>query len=212
MTEHKEDISQPSRLSPRARLLLATGAILVLLPCLGLMGAGAYIRARRAGAFSRWRSLGQPPGTGVDIVTGDADVVYVRTATGLVYRCDHGETRAAEDCWDYAQEPLTVHSKARLGTSVYQGELEPPPGTVVDTLHVTIWYAEDAFETRYVLLEEGTVWMWQYDVGAYWTLSILLIGPAVGAAIGIVAVIVLWARAGLRSRRRRREQSPDEGM
>jgi hypothetical protein len=212
MTEYRDHGRKTSRLSPRARLLLATGAILVLLPCLGLTGGAAYIWARQTGAFSRWRSLGQPPGTGVDIVTGDHDVVYVRTATGSIFGCEHRETRAPDDCWEDAQEPLSVDSEARFDTRLYEREVEPPPGTVVDTLYVTFWYAEDAFEIRYVLLEDGTVWKWEYDVGSYLNLAILLLGLAVGGAIGVVAVVVLWVRAGLRSRRRHQEQSPDEGM
>jgi hypothetical protein len=148
----------------------------------------------------------------VDIVTGDASVVYVRTATGRTYRCDHGKTAAVGDCWDSAQEPFSIHNRARLDTTLFQRELQPPPGTVVDTLNVTIWYPEDASETRYVLLEDGTVWKWQYDRGAYWTLMLLLLGPVVGGAIGIVAAIGLWVRAGLRSRQHRQEQQrPDEG-
>ena len=200
MTGHKNHSHQPKRLSPTARWLLATGALLVLLPCLGLMGSVGYIWARQAGALSHWRSLGVPPDRGVDIVTGDTDVVYVRTAAGSIYGCRHRGTGAADNCWYKAQEPLSVDPEATFDKRLYQSEVEPPPGTVADRLEVTIWLAEDAFETRYVLLEDGTVWKWEYDVGSYWNLLILIIGPAAGLALAIVVVVVLGAALALRLR------------
>ena len=209
--EDTSDSQHPKRTSVLARLLLATAALCSLLPCLGLLGSGAYLRARQTGAFSRWQSLGAPPGRAVNIVTGDRDVVYVRTAAGVIYGCTHAEAYEPVNCWGVAQEPLLVDRKARFGVRLYTGEVKPPAGTLVDTLHVTVWYAEDAFETRYALLQDGTVWMWEYDRGAYWTLLILIVGPLAGLAVGIAASVLLWVAAGLRSSRQRRHQAPQQG-
>ncbi len=204
MPEQTGDHQRRRQLSPRARLLLATGAILVLVPSLGLVSSIAYIKARRAGLVSPWRAMGSPPGNAVEILTGDNGVVYVRTATGSVYGCEHSGWRVAEDCWHPAHEPLSIQRRAKIDTWVFEGQVRPPPGAVVDALDVTLWYGDAAFETRYRLLEDGTVWKWQYDVFPFWGLGAMLIGSIGGLVLGIVIVAVLWVRAGLRSMRQRR--------
>jgi len=203
MTEHRTGTDR-RRLSARGRLLLTTAAILILLPCLGLGGSVAYLRARRASLLSRWQSLGAVPGGGVDILTADLNVVYVAATTGKLYRCEHRGPTAARNCWDEVQEPLTVDDEATFDRRLFQGQVVPPAGTVVDSLDVTIWRAEDAFETRYVLLEDSTVWKWEYDVGGYWTFTILVVGPAVGLVLAVVVAVVVWARSGVRAKRRRK--------
>jgi len=184
-------------------LLLAPLGILVLLPSLGLVTSFAYFMARQAGLVSRWRSMGSPPGTAVDVLSGDSSVVYVQTASGDIYECQHSGSRIAKDCWHTAREPLSIDSHAKIGTNVYEGQVRPPPGPVADALEVTVWYGDAAFETRYALLEDGTLWKWQYDEGAYWTLGIILLGPAAGLVLGILLVISLWVLAGLQRRRHR---------
>ena len=185
---------------PWSCLILVTGMVLITLPCLGLMGSLAYLKFRQAGVLSRWQSLGTPPDGGVEIVTGDTGVVYVRTDKGEIYGCEHLDRDKADDCWHIAQKPLSVDSRARFDERLYQGEVEPPPGTVVDSLEVTVWFAEDAFETRYILLEDGIVWKWEYDAGAYFSIFVILVGPAAGLITGIVVVVILWVSAALLNR------------
>jgi hypothetical protein len=147
--------------------------------------------------------MGSPPGSAVDVLSGDRSVVYVKTASGSIYACEHHGARIDKDCWHLTNEPLTIDSHAKIGTYVFEGQVKSPPGPVVDTLDVTVWRGEDAFETRYALLEDGTVWKWQYDVGAYWTLGILLLGPAAGLVLGALLAVALLVREGLRRRRGR---------
>jgi hypothetical protein len=198
MSEHLPRQSQPKS---RQRLWLATVGLLVLLPCLGLAVSAAHLKARQAGILSRWQPLGAVPAGGVDIVAGDLNVVYVRTAAGKIYGCRHSGRRPDPNCWMEAQEPLNVERHAASGRQLYTRQVKPPQGTVVDTLVVTAWYGGDAFEARYVLLQDGTVWKWKYDVGAIWTLSILILGPLVGFVLGVVAAVVLWVRARRRPHR-----------
>lgn len=214
MTEDKKDNHQPKGRLSRARFLLVTGVILVLLPCLGLAGSAGYLKARQAGALARWRPLGAPPDGGVDIATGDIGTVYVHTAAGSIYGCRHRGARGADDCWYEAQEPLSVDREARFDKRLYQRKVEPPPGRVVDTLEVALWQAEDAFETRYALLEDGTVWKWEYDVGGYLSLFIIILGPLAGVGLGIAVVVIFWAGVGLPSLRQRikLKASLDEGV
>ena len=84
----------------------------------------------------------------MDLVTGDIDVIYVRTASGDVYMCRHREAPAARDCWVRAEEPLTVDSDVRFDQGAYERDVQPPAGRVLDSLLTARFYAEDAFETR----------------------------------------------------------------
>jgi len=172
------------------------------MPCLGLLGGGIYLRMRQAGAFSHWRSLGAPPDVAVKLVTGDTDVVYVRTVRDDVYECRHRGTAAARDCWQRAQEPVTVDPEVHFDQPVYEAEVQPPAGKVVDRLYTARWYAEDAFETRYVLLDDGSVWKWEYDVGGNWSLLIFVVGLLSGVALAVGTAAVIWAPVVLRSLRR----------
>jgi len=204
MSELGKDNLRRQRLSPRARLLLVTGAVLTMLPCLGLGGSTAFLFARRTGLLLHWRSLGAPPSTGIDIVTGDTAVVYVLGADGAYYGCQHGGTRADRDCWFEAAEPYAIDHRTILDQRFYDEDVQPPSGIVMDTLEVTVRYAEDIFESRYALLSDGTIWLWEYDVGAYHTITVLVLGLVGGTALGILIAIVLWGRAGLRRKRGRR--------
>ncbi len=192
MAEESKDTHPPTHLSSRERLWLATGMILVLFPCLAMLGTLTYLRARRAGTFSHWRSLGAVPGHGVEIVTGDNDVVYVRTAAEGIYSCAHRTPAVAGECWQKAQEPLSIDSDARFDQGLFEGDPRPPPGTLADSLRVMVRFGEDALETRYVLLGDGTVWTWDFGTDGYWTLFVIVLGLA-GSLSLVIGLIIGWA-------------------
>jgi len=203
MSEPHPDRAASLSRSRRLRLLVATLLLVVATPCLCLGASAAYLKLRNYGTFSRWRSLGAPPGGGVDILTADHATVYVQTSSGEVFRCRHIGRSSADECWVPAQEPYDVDRKTRFDAPGFQGSVEPPRGQVLDMLVATVWHAEDVYETRYALLSDGTIWAWRYDVGAYWSLLILIAGPAVGLLLGTAAAALLWLRTGLQLRRRR---------
>ncbi len=196
-----ENSAQPThRLSRRARLVLAAAVLFVLLPCVGLLGSAGYLKLRGDGAFSHWRSLGAPPGGGADILTADLQDVYVRSTGGAIYGCAYGDRPLAADCWAPATEPLPVDEQADFERRLFQGEVKPPAGTVRDTLAVTVWYADAAFESRLALLADGTVWVWEFEVSSYLSLFILVVGLVGGAVLGLVGAVVLLVKV-----RRRRD-------
>lgn len=194
---HIDNNQKPGNRLPWARLLLATGVILISLSCLGAMGGMAYYWAENAGITSTWQALGAPTEKGVDLVTGDLDLIYVRSANDRLYGCEHGGIRDPDSCWAEASEPLAVDPQVEFDNPLFQGSLAPPRGTVVDELDVTLWYADSAFETRYVLLEDGTVWKWEYDKGSG-SLFACILGPLVGAAAGLLVAAALWIFVGRR--------------
>ncbi len=205
--ERKMDPLATRRPSSRARLVLASLAMLMLFSCLGLMASGVYLWARQAGALSRWRSLGTPLGRGTEIVTGDTDVVYVATAAGRVYACDRSKAEPTEDCWKETSQPLRIDPETEFDHPLFQKDVAPPSGTVMDVLNVTLWYVEGAYETRYVLLQDGSVWMWRYDVNAYVSMFIWVFGALAGLALGILGMAVLWVRAGVTAMLLRRSRN-----
>lgn len=194
-----ESTPKPQRRLPWARLLVVTCATLVLLPCLCLLGSVAFLNAQRSGKFSRWRSLEAPPGNGVEIVTGDTYVVYVRAAAGDVYGCEHQRKVTADNCWVETQEPLGIDPNTAFDERLFQDDVEPPPGMAVDTLDVTVWQVASAHETRYVLLQDGTVWKWEFSRVGYSSLIIVVLGLLAGGVLAIVLVVILWSGVGLRS-------------
>jgi hypothetical protein len=193
----KENAQKPRRLLPCACLLLVTGAILVLIPGLCLAGAVNYVDGQQSGEHSRWRSLGAPPHGGAEFITGDPDVVYVRTAAGDTYACRYYGSVGADTCWYAVQEPLKVHPNIQFDDPLFEGDVDPPPGTVVDALHVTAWERDASFEARYVLLQDGTVWKWEYDAVGYSGLIIIVLALFAGLILAGGLVIALWLGFGL---------------
>lgn len=194
MNEHQQDDLPSENRLPGVRLWLATGLILISLTCLGLVGGFAYYWAESTDFWQRWQALGAPPEKVVGFVTGDINVIYVSTASGGIYGCEH-EISVNDSCWQAAQEPLRVDPDVQFDNSVFRGVLKPPRGVIVDELVATLWYADAAFETRYILLEDGTVWKWENDKGLG-GLFACIVGPLVGIILGIVATVILWAYVG----------------
>jgi hypothetical protein len=104
-----------------------------------------------------------------------------------------------DNCWVEAQEPLRIDPNTALDDRLFRDDVELPPGTAVDTLDVTVWQAESAHETRYVLLQDGTVWKWEFSQVSYFSLIIVVLGLLAGGVLAIALVVILWSGVGLRS-------------
>jgi hypothetical protein len=184
-----------------------TGLILILLPCLGLGGGVVYLRRWNAGALSRWRRLEPLPARGIELVAGTTTTVYVRAEDGGLYGCRHrGGIEVRRDCWFVAREPLDADLDHQSEERLYPGDVELPSGTIVDSLEVTVRYAESMSETRYLLMQDGAVFKWEYDRSMFGNLGKLVLGALAGLVVGIAVVVLLWARRGLQGRRGRSER------
>ncbi len=62
-------------------------------------------------------------------------------------------------------------------------------------------FVELGLEARYAVLSDGTVWVWEYSASSYASLIVLLAGPVVGLALGLIVVGVLVAANMARRRR-----------
>lgn len=187
------------------RLIIATGVILVLVSILGLVGSLSYYWAENAGILSSWQALSVPPEKAVKIVTGDINTVFVRSVSNHIYGCKHEEKNDPDMCWYSASEPLDVDAETVYDNPLFGGTRKVPPSSIVDELDATLWYADFAFETHYVLDEDGIVWKWEYDKGGL-DIFYCFLGPLAGAAVGILMAAVLWLYAlfrRLKNNRRR---------
>ncbi len=188
----------PSR---TAGLAVVIFLVLICSPCLGLGGAVAYLGGQSGGQFAHWRSLAAPPETAVGFVAADPNQVYVATQSGQVYVCDHHQAPVNTQCWQPAEAPYAVEQETDYQHSVFAGEVPPPPGEAVDAVYVALFYAEVAFEARYVLLTDGTIWVWEYGTNSNGSLLVLLAGPVLGLALGGVVVGALLVVSATRRRR-----------
>lgn len=177
--------------SPASALVLVVLAILLCSPCLGLGGSAAFLSTGGQGRLSRWRPLSAPPAGAAALVTADPNIVYVETGSGAIFVCEHSGDPAGADCWQAAEPPFEIASEANFERAVYSGAVPPPPGEAVDQLYVSIIFAEAAFEARYAVLADGTVWVWEYDANSYASLVVLLLGPVVGLVLGLVVIGLL---------------------
>ncbi|NPV86972.1 MAG: hypothetical protein HPY45_13305 [Anaerolineae bacterium] len=188
-------------------IVLILGALLGF-PCLGVAGGVAMFALESTGQFAKWQSLGAPPEKAVTICGGDTSTVYVATQANRIYGCQHRGEQT--NCWFVVEDLPEADSRIERDAPVFQGQVEPPSGTVISQLNVTQRRAETADETRYALLADGTVWQWEYSRMGWVALAgNLLVGFVGGATIGIpLAVIVALIGAGiaLARRWRRRKQ------
>jgi hypothetical protein len=160
----------------------------------------AFLKAQESRAETRWQSLGSPPEGAIEIVTGDAYVVYVRSDAGEIYGCRHNRGRIRSGiCWMQTQEPLDIAPDTTFDEPPFADDVELPPGTVVDGLGATVWKRDASFETLYVVLQDGSVWKWEYSRVGYFNIIIVVLGLIAGGVLAIVGVVILWSGVGLRS-------------
>jgi hypothetical protein len=194
---HSVQSTHPREAMKRDRLWFATVVLLILLPSLNTWGANAYMNASQSGALSRWRRLKPLRARAVDIVGASHSTVYVRTDTGDHYACRHrGESWKFKRCWYKVQSVPTDARRAPSDPLFYKVEVRPPPaGTVVDSLERTVAGAEAWSQTRYLLMQDGSMFAWHCHggIGGWLTVGLGFVG---GLALAGVLVAVLWKRAG----------------
>ena len=176
--------------------------LLIGLPLLGIRAGFSFVEGWKN--LERWQSLGSPADMPLRIVAGNLYVVYLRAQDGSLFECDHTGPTRDNACWKQVNElPEGVGSGVEYGNA-YRGEIPPPPGPVKEVLDVSWMFAERATYLRYALLEDGSVWVWDYQADANWNLMLIMCGPIGGLALAIVIVLVMWLGAGLRALLRRR--------
>jgi ABC-type antimicrobial peptide transport system permease subunit len=161
-------------------VLLASGVGAVL----GLLFGFLAIK----GTFEGWNSLGAPPGKAVGILAGDLRDVYVETENGRLYSC----RQFSNECWVETGRPQELpessypceHPSFRIGF---------PPGQVVDSLEIQYCGVDLFTEANYVLLDDGSVWVWRHGGGSSGSFVLLsgslILGLLLGLLSGVLASV-----------------------
>ncbi len=159
-------------------------------------------RTWNAGGFAQWRRLPDLPLTPVQIVGGTTTQVFVRVADGQVYSCS---TEQGE-CWVQDDNPpplMTANDDCEQYPVQYT--VSDAPGKVVDSLQIQWCHFEAGAEANYVILEDGSVWMWYHSDANFLNVarSFGAIGAGCGAGllVGVVLLLYVWSKSRvLRSR------------
>jgi len=176
--------------------------LLIGLPLLGIPAGFALLSAWNNLDARSWQALGRPAEVPTAIVDADLDEVYVRAQDGSLYVCDHTGPTRNNACWVEVDQVGERDDGVRPN-STYREEVPSPPGTIREFRHVSWYHAERARHSRYALLEDGSIWLWDRSADANWSLVLLACGPISGLALAIVIVLVWWGVAGLRALWRR---------
>ena len=186
--------------------LITSIVLLVGLPFLGLDGGFALLRSCQRADAAAWESLGQPPEVPVEIVDAGLSKVYVRARDGSLFECNHSQAPHDDRCWT----EVNVVGKLDPGLdqrNTYAGEIPPAPGRVVQSIDLSWHRGERSRHRRYALLEDGSVWLWDYNADANTGLLTLMAGPVCGLGLAVVIVLLIWLVAGARALLRRRKST-----
>jgi len=184
------------------RRIVISLLLLIGLPLLGIPAGSALLSAWNRAETRSWEALGRPAQVPIAIEDADLDEVWVRAEDESLYVCNRTGPTRDNACWREADQVGEVDPGAHHNES-YGREVPPPPGTVVEFVHVSWYHAEREEHVRYALLEDGSVWLWDYYPDANWSLVLLACGPILGLALALVIVSLWWGMAGLRGLWRR---------
>ena len=125
--------------------------------------SGGFVAAKLSalGLFEKWVYLGAPPDGGVEILDSYGSEIIVRSANGQVYSCS---TRPGRSCWKTIEWPPQVTGYREL---IKFGHfwIVNTPENAIDSIKVAYYPGvEDYAEAKYVLLNDGSVWGWQYSI------------------------------------------------
>ncbi len=181
-------------------------AILAFMPILGLFGGAWYALAANSGALLKWQALGTPPDKATEILgaeltkghrrpgslLGITGTVYVRTEADRVYYCTPASD---EKCWVKTTWPQTIQQYPPC-ISPPDFAVAKPPGKAVDSIQVQDCSGEVAAQVNFVVLEDGSVWMWEHDITGLDNLARFVFCTLCNSILGLVASVLLIKRIG----------------
>jgi len=163
--------------------LLLTLVFIISHGFLGFTGAAWFVQSVTNGFLANWSSLGTPPGKAVSIqATASQSVTrktIVKTADGKFYAYQPGLfSNWVETTWSYPEK--TVISPTCPGFDKPRPYL---PHAIVDCAGFFTWEWQTT-EDFFAVLDDGSVWRWQYGIGLLESLLLIVIVPILGAITG----------------------------
>ena len=133
-----------------------------------------------------WQQLDTPPHV-ERLVAADQDQVNVETADSTLYTVHCRAEEPGEFCWQETEQLVDVINWPCDGVI-----LPPAPGPVRDQIESCVKY-EVIILTQYALLDDGTLWRWEYFVYPLGQVARLaqtvIISTILGAIVGIVILV-----------------------
>lgn len=196
--DNKNEMNQPDWRKPLALAALTIG-VLLCTPIVGFVGGLGYFAAESSGAFESWQPLGTPPERAIKILSIQGKV-YVKTIGERIYSCD---ALSRTECWMETTLPQEIPPEDQFhceGAPPIQ--VPNPPGKVVDSLGSQVCGAETVSQSNFVLLEDGSLWIWHHNFDVYDLLFFPFCGVVLGLLGGVVISILIWLRQMANAKRK----------
>ncbi len=132
------------------------------------------------GVFVPWEPLGKPSIEAIELLAADFDEVFVRTTSDMIYSCNLYQ----DDCWVPKESLQELPEITYPCNDAPFHSLRNLPGEKVDSLEVTYCGIEHTSQVNYVLLDDGSVWIWRHGSFVYTGLIYVCAGSILGLVIG----------------------------
>jgi len=136
-----------------------------------------------------WQSLGKPPQPATKILFAEVSTVFVQTITGQTYQC----------CWNLADVPTAATNR---NCDPYRTDPQPPPvpppplpAPAIDRQQIAK-ILESCEHVVYAVLDDGSVWRWQYSMSLEKMLMPFIngaMGLVAGLIVGLAAAVIFWS-------------------
>ena len=183
------------------------GIVILLIPVVsaaaGGYGTWVFFTTSRTSAVEaeavEWRPLGAPPGKAVKILGTylPPPALCVETDDGGRYQYIGCPDKPGPDCWR-GVEACEEASLPKGAPEVLEFTARNPPGRVVDSVVIQIPIEFSEQTTNYAVLEDGSVWVWDYTrngLDALGWLVFSFFGAIAGFVIGIIISFAMAVRA-----------------
>ena len=171
-----------------ARLLIIIGSAWMVIVC-----GCAYFSLFRVGIATGWEQVATPPEELSVLRLGEAGEILAHTPDGTRYEFHYGKNST----WEQIAQPS---GGSAIGMNCVSGPgnylVWPPPGKVKSRVSENCVYMESGYHLELALLENGQVWVWEYERYAYTELFVmffLVVACVAGAPIlllGLGLIIV----------------------
>ena len=151
----------------------AIPVVIVIISSCSLAFVGCSIGGMETrGSFEPWHPLGVPPEQATKIYYAHYEnTPFVETVNGNFYQCTHFRQSSSENCWNKVnRSDLEIIDSYPCIPDVHFN-VPSPPGEVLDMIEVQGCAGGlggmSTTQHNFVLLEDGSVWGWNYDHSSF---------------------------------------------
>ena len=143
---------------------------------------------------AEWVNLGIPPSGAKVVHIGQHGGFLIEGNNGVFYYCQWVGNNSS------CRWQIQTASEADLGINdsdhLEWTDIPSPPGDVISEAAYAFSGGEVVLQSNYAVLDDGSVWLWEYSVSGMDQLgrglSIIALGLISGLIIGVTVSIMLW--------------------